>query len=197
MADQLATPADLATLLQVPLDTDPMTLLVECATAVVQAITGQRILQVIDDETILDLDEHDGGPYIVLPERPVTAVGSVVIGATTVTDYSPQLSRNRIWRADGWRSTLIAYTDQPSTVTVVNTHGYPPGHQKLQLARSAVLALAKSCYGNPSGAVRVTIDDYTEAYEAMSAHMDASGFLVKALQRQYGRPVGSVKLVTG
>jgi hypothetical protein len=194
MADQLATPADLASLLQSDLDASTATLLVECATAVVQAITGQRIVQVTETTT-LDLDGYDGGPYLVLPQRPVTAVTAVLIGATLVTDYSPQLSRNRLWRADGWRSTLVNYYDQPSTVDVTNTHGYPAGHQKLQLARGAVLALARGAYANPSGATRVTIDDYTEAYEAMAAQMDGSPFLVKALQRQYGQLVGSVQLI--
>jgi hypothetical protein len=198
MADMLATPSDLASLLQQNVDTATATLLIETATAVVQAICGQRIVQVVGDVQILDLDEYDGGLWLNLPERPVTAVTAVLIGATplvTPTDYTVQLSRGRLWRSSGWRSTLLAYYEQPSTVTVTNTHGYPTGHQKLQLARSAVLALCKGAYTNPSGAVRMSIDDYSEAYEAMAAQMEASEFLTAALRRQYGRPVGSVPLV--
>lgn len=199
MADQLATPTDLAVLLQSRLALATATLLVEIGTAVVQNAAGQRIVQVVDDVQVLDVDEHDGGTWLYLPERPVTAISAVSIGATALaagTDYTAQLSRGRIWRATGWRSTLIAYYDQPSTVTVTNTHGHPSGHWKLQFARSAVLGLIRSAYPNPGGASRITIDDYTEAYDRISAQMEASPNLRAALQRQYGRPVGSAKLIT-
>jgi|SRR5690349_23070007 len=195
MADQLATPSDLASLLQQDVDTATATLLIEASTAVVQAVTGQRIVQVVGDIVTLDLDEYDDGLYLNLPERPVTAVTTVTIGATAVTDYSTQLRRARLWRAYGWRSTLVAYPDQPSLVTVTYTHGYAAGHQRLQLARSAVLQLAASVYANPGGATREQIDDYAVAYEAASARMDASPSLANLLRRQYGQPTGSVRLV--
>jgi hypothetical protein len=194
VADQLATPSDLASALQSDRDASTATLLIECATAVVQAVTGQRIIQVTET-VILDLDGYDGGIYLPLPERPVTAVTSAAIGATAVTDFSAQFSRGRLWRAYGWRSTLIAYYNQPSTVTVNYTHGYAPGSQKLQLARSAVLSLAMGAYSNPSGASREAIDDYSIQYGEMSSSLDASPFLVSALRRQYGLPVGSIRLM--
>jgi len=193
MADQLASPADLASLLQQDVDTSTATLLVECATAVVQAIVEQRIVEVTET-VVLDLDGFDGGVYLPLPQRPVTAVTSVLIGATPITDYTPQFSRGRLWRAFGWRSLLIAYYNQPSTVTLNETHGYPAGHQKLQLGRHAVLSLARGAYSNPSGATREAIDDYSVQFEAMSAQAEASPFLVAALKRQYGLPPGSVRL---
>jgi hypothetical protein len=193
MADQLATPADLASALQSDLDASTATLLIECATAVVQAIAGQRIVQVTETVT-LDLDGYDGGVYLPLPERPVTAVTSASVGATAVTDYSVQLSKGRLWRALGWRSTLLAYPDQPSTVTVAYTHGYAAGSQKLQLARSAVLSLAMGAYSNPSGATREQIDDYSVAFDVMSSRMEAAPFLRDRLRQQYGLPPGSVRL---
>lgn len=196
MADQLATPSDLAARLQSDLDLSTATLLIEAATAVVQAVTGQRIVQVVDDEVTLDIDNLDRGAYLELPERPVTAVSEVLIGATAVTDYSTALRRARLWRADGWHSTLTAYVTQPSTVTVTYTHGYPTGHQRLQLARAVVLGLAAAVYTSPAGATQVRIDDYTESFEAMSARMEASPFIAKALRRQYGRPPGSAVLVS-
>lgn len=193
MADQLATPVDLAALLQQDLDASTANLVIEIATAVVQAEVGQRIVEVEDDEVTLDLDGYDSGPHLRLPERPVTAVGTVLIGATTVTDFSPQLRRGQLWRADGWRSTLVTYFSQPTTVTVTYTHGYPAGHQKLQLARGATLSLAKGWYSNPSGAVREAIDDYQVAFEEMSSNI--TKFMSTALRKQYGRPPGSVPLV--
>lgn len=197
MADQLADPADLASILQAAtVDAYTATMLVEIGTAVVQAETGQRIVQVVDDVMELDLDEYDGGSWLVLPERPVTAVSSVLIGATAVTDYQVQKRRSRLWRAMGWRSTLIYYPDQPSTVTVTCTHGYATGHQKLQLARGTVLSMISGLYDNPGGASSVKIDDYAATYAAMERQLAASPNLVSLLHRQYGSRSGSVRLVT-
>lgn len=196
MADQLATPEDLAALLQQNLDRATAELLIQCATAVVQnAAGGQRILEVVDDVATIYLDNYDNSLWLTLPQRPVTEVSSVSIGATLVTDWSPQYNRNRIYRPDGWRSTLIAYPDQPSAVTVTYTHGYPDGDQRLQLARSAVLTFAAQGYTNPSAATREQIDDYAVQYSDMSARMEASPTLVKALRQAYGRSGSSVHLI--
>lgn len=195
MADLLATPSDLASLLQQDLDTATATLLLQAATAVVQATVGQRLVQVANDVVALDLDENDSGPYLDLPERPVTAVTTVLVGGTAVTDYSPQLRRNRLWRAYGWRSPLTYYPSQPSQVTVTYSHGYAPTDQRLQLARSATLQLAASAYANPGGAIREQIDDYSVAYEAAATRMEASPSLAGLLRKQYGRGPRSVRLV--
>lgn len=200
MADQLATAADLALIPGVDPDLSEATktLLIECATAVVQAVCGgQRIVEVVDDVVTLDLDGADGGLYLALPQRPVTAVSSVLIGSTAITDFTPQLGRGRLWRASGWRSTLLAHPmSQPSDVTVTYTHGYPEGDQRLQLARSAVLSLAAGpASGATAGVSREQIDDYAVQYEAMAARMEASQFLVERLRAQYGRPPRSTRLV--
>jgi hypothetical protein len=124
--DLLATTSDLAAVLQIAeadLKTSTAQVLLETATAVVQAVTGQRIVEVVDDEVVLDADEFDGGLYLNLPQRPVTAVGAVLVGATAVTDVSSQLRRSRLYRAGGWRSANC--WSSPSTVTVTYTHGYP------------------------------------------------------------------------
>lgn len=172
-------------------------MLIECATAVVQASCGQRIVEVVDDEVTLDLDDWDGGLHLYLPERPVTAVAAVKIGATTVTDFSTSLRRGSLWRAGGWRSTLVAYSDQPSTVWVKYTHGYQVGDQRLQLARRTVLGMAGPYYPNPTSATQVAIDDYRAVFEAMTTQMESSPFLQQLLRKQYGRPSGSVVLVKG
>jgi hypothetical protein len=202
MADQLATAADLAAVLQLPveeLNAATAALLLESATAVVQAAAGgQRIVQVVNDEVVLDLDEHDTSRYLDLPQRPVTAVSSVQMGDTTVTDWVAQLRRGRLWRSNGWRSaTLLQHDGAPSTVTVVYTHGYPPGDQRLQLARGAVLGLAAGAYAAPAGAKQERIDDYSVTYDAMASQLGASPALEARLRQQYGRPPGSVALLSG
>lgn len=196
MADMLASPEDLASALKMDVDTATATLWAEVGTAVVQATAGQRIVRVVNDTVTIDLDPCDRSAYLDLPERPVVSVASATVGATTVTDFTPQLSRGRIWRSLGWRSATLLDYRAPSTATVVYTHGYLPTDQKIQLARGAVLSLVAVAYENPTGATSERIDDYAVAYAAAQAAMDASPALAALLRRQYGRPARSVKLVT-
>lgn len=195
MADQLATPTDLAARLQEDVDRATAETLIEGATAVVQAAVGQRLVQVVDDTVVLDLGDYDSGSRLALPERPVTAVSAVLIGATPVTDFVAELSRGRLYRSAGWRSASTPYAGGPSTVTVTYTHGFPVGDQRLQLARVAVLSLAAAAYSNPSGVSREQIDDYAVAYEGAAAQMQAPPALVAMLRKRYGRPARSVRLV--
>jgi hypothetical protein len=196
MADMLATPADLASLLQVPqVDTASATLALELATSLIQAAAGQRIVQVVNDVAVLDVDADDCGAWLALPEGPVTAVSSVMVGALPVSDFTVQLRRGRIYRPYGWRSATVAYWNAPSTVTVTYTHGYASGDQRLELARSVALSLASSAYGNPSGAVREQIDDYAVQYDAAATGLQIAPALADALRRRYGRPTGSVLMV--
>jgi len=185
MADMLATPEDLASLLQQDLDTATATLVIEAATAVVQAACGQRIVQVVDDESEL-MGTTDS--WLPLPQRPVTAVASVTVDGHPVTDWARFGSR--LFRRDGWASCPHV----PSSVVVVNTHGYPPGSQELQLARSAVLSLAAGAYAAPAGVAREQIDDYSVQYEAASAALEASPALKASLRRQYGQRGGLVRV---
>jgi hypothetical protein len=189
MADQLCAPEDLASLLEMDLDAYKATMLVEAGTAVVQATVGrppQRIVEVTDDEVTL---MGTTAAWLHLPQRPVSAVSSVNIDdadddLVEGTDF--KRFGSRLWRACGW---AICWTE-PSTVVVTYTHGYPEGDQGLQLARGAVIALIKGVYDNPTGATQVRIDDYSAAYAALSAQMDASPFLAANLRRQYGAGVG-------
>lgn len=209
MADQLATPEDLASALQQDLDLATATLLVECATAVVQEAAGQRIVQVVDDQlTIMGTSDS----WLDLPQIPVTAVSAVTLDGSDVSDW--KLIGNRLWRSCGWQTNLgqswwppspdrgFAYYNnrvpEPSVVALTVTHGYATGAQELQLARSAVLSLATKVYSNPSGLISESIDDYSASFAssvaAMSAAMDASPYLKQALRRQYGRRGGLVRI---
>lgn len=194
MADQLATSADLTTLLGPGVVVDPAraTLLIECATAVVQAAAGgQRIVQVVGDvaELVVGADA-----WLELPQQPVTAVTSAAIdGGTALTvGTGYKVFGGWLWRSTGWAA--VSY--EPSSVSVVYTHGYPPGHQALQLARSAVLGLIRDVAALPgaAGIKSESIDDYAVTYAAMSASMDASSPLKTALHKQYGRRAGLVKI---
>lgn len=197
MADMLVTVSELASFLQKDLDTASATLAIEIATGLVQGAAEQRIVRVADETVTLDLDEHDCGLWLNLPERPVVSVGTVLVGATAVTDFTSQLRRGRLFRAYGWRSATLPYWNAPSTVTVTYTHGYATGDQKLQVARAATLALAAVAHENSTGVTSEQIDDYAVRYEAAAARLEAAAALKAALRRSYGRPAGSALLVRG
>jgi hypothetical protein len=194
MADLLATASDLASLLQKDVDTASATLALEVSTAVVQAAAdGNRIVQVINDTETIDLDPEFCGRYLSLPNRPITAVTSVTIGATSVTDFVAQLSKRRIWRLLGWRPTPWVW--QPWTVTVVYTHGLVAGDQRLQLARGETLALARGLFTNPDGTIREQIDDYQVAYAEAEAALDARPAAKARIRRMYGRRAAMVRIL--
>lgn len=197
MADQLATPDDLALLLEradISVSTDKAILLIECATAVIQAVTSQRIVWVEDDEITIDLDALDRGrQYLDLPEQPVTAVTAVTINGMAVQNW--RLSRGRVWRPYGWHLPREGmWVDMPYQAGFVYSHGLPVGHQQLQLARSSTLGMIKSAYSNPTGATRIQIDDYLVHYEALAGRMEQSPGLAALLRRQYSRPPRSAVL---
>lgn len=195
MADQLCTPEDLASALQSDLDAATATLWVEVCTAVVQEAAGnQRIIQVAGATITL---AGYTSRWLDLPQIPVTSVTSATLDGTLLTAVSPggsadgyRLVGNRLWRTNGWQT----YAGEPSSVVVVNTHGYATGSQDLQLARGAVIALAQTAYSNPSGATSEKIDDYAVAYEKAAAAMEGMTHLKAALKRKYGRRGGLVRI---
>lgn len=192
MADQLATPESLASLLQMDLDASSANLVIEIATAVTQEAAGpQRLVQVVGESiTLLGTAES----WLDLPERPVTAVTSVSVDGVALAEGvgTGMYKRfgSRLWRDIGW----AARPGTPSTVDVVYTHGYPAGHQRLELARGATLSIARAPYVGTDGKIRESIDDYTYAYEACAAEMAASPNLRRALRRQYGQRAGLVRI---
>lgn len=186
MADQLATPQDLASLLQ--LDYTALTaaqqatmlMVVELATAKVQrAAGGQRIVDVTDT-AVIDVDPWECDLYLPLPQLPVRSVESVAIDGTAVTDW--RLSKQMLYRTAGWRASRV----EPTQVTVAYTHGYPAGSQWLQLARDHTLALARMPFENPSGVKSEHIDDYQVSYAEADARMQMTEWMRQAIADAYG-----------
>lgn len=196
MADQLATPADLASLVQGDVDTATATLIIEACTAVVQAAAdGMRIVRVTSEAaTVTGTTEQ----WLPLPQIPVAAVSTVTLDGVALTAGLPgsggttyRLVGNRLWRGCGWQT----YCGEPSTVSFVHTYGYATGDQKLQLGRGTVLSLGRGLLANPSGASSEKIDDYAVAYEKASAALDASPALKALIRKQYGRKAAMVRVV--
>lgn len=195
MADQLATPEQLASALQQSLDRATADVWLNACTAVVQeAADNQRILQVVDDPfTIMGLTSR----WLALPQIPVTAVSLITLDGTALTAVSPggavtgyRRVGNKLWRSAGWQT----YAEEPSQVGGLCTHGYAVGDQNLEFARGAVLSIARLAYDNPSGAQSEKIDDYAIAYEKAAAVMEASPNLRRSLAKKYGRRGGLVRL---
>jgi hypothetical protein len=195
VADQLASPADLASLVQQDVDTASATLAVEVCTAVVQAAAdGQRIVQVVGDAaTIVGSTEQ----YLRLPQFPVSAVSAVTLDGVALTAGAPgsgsstyRLVGDRLYRGCGWQT----YCGEPSAVAFTYTHGYATGRQELQLGRGAVLSLGRGLFVNPSGVISEKIDDYAVAYAAASAALEASPALKAAIRKQYGPKARMVRI---
>lgn len=191
MADQLATPEQLASFLQSDLDAATADVVLDAATSIVQAAARQRLVLVEDDEITL-IGTTDS--WLFLPERPVVEVTSIELDGEALTvgdDLKEYLGEAaRLWRWCGWAECAW----RPSTVVITYSHGYAAADQRMELARSAVLTLAATPYSNPSGASQVKIDDYAEVYSALAARMEAARGLKAALKSQYGRRSGLVRI---
>jgi hypothetical protein len=188
MADQLATPGDLASLLQKDVDTASAVLALEVCTAVVQAaVDGQRIVRATNTEVVYGTRDR----LLRLKQQPIVSITSVTYNGTLLTAGTAwsnwRLSPLGPWRNLGWAE----YCDGPVPATVVYVSGYDPAgsdsdKQNLQLGRGAVLSLTRGLFENPAGVVREQIDDYAVAYDAAQAALDAAPSLKALLRKQYG-----------
>lgn len=192
MADQIVAPAEIEAFLGVT-STEADRLATQ-ATSLVQEATGQRLVEVTDEQiTIMGTTDS----WLALPETPVTDVSAVEIDGEAVTDY--KLVGSRLWRACGWSSptTNTVKVYEPSLVTVTYTHGYADGAQRLERARTAVFGLCVELHENPTGSSGgYSIDDYREgsAGGAGESGVKVPDGVAAALRRYYGRSAGLVRL---
>jgi hypothetical protein len=188
MADQLATPQDLASFLQLGAYASltaakqaTIVMLVELATSKVQrAAGGQRILEATSTGTVIDLPPGYDDQYVPLPQRPVRSVASVLLNGTAVTDF--YVRSHSLWRLSGW----TGWSSVPPQITTTYGHGHPAGSQALQFARTTVMELARGGWGNPLGQTSKAIDDYRVTYAEADARMVLPQPTVEALAQQYG-----------
>ena len=187
----LATADDLQTLIDdAGLDEARATLLLELSTGQVQAVAGQRLVLVEDDEAEMFVYS---GRWLELKERPVSDVSSLTIdGGGEVTDYKRPAGSATLWRRCGW----APCPDEPSVVAVTYSHGYASDDQRLQFARGACLGIARLALNAPTGPIESeSIDDYRVQYAAAVAWaMEQSPYLRKALKQTYGTRAGLVRM---
>lgn len=174
MADMLATPTELAGKLQRDLDTYSATQALEQATGSIQDLLGQRVLQVLNDTVTFD-----GGERVLwLPQRPVTAIGSVSTLDRWGTVYAPVLGVD--YRVRGLRRLIWSGYGSvwPEEVTVTYSHGFTVDAVPPAIKREC-LTIAASLYDNPErlksetvGGVSWTAADLTgeERQAVLAAH---------------------------
>lgn len=182
MADMLATVEDLASLLQVgDLDRSTATLLIETATARVQAAAGGQRIVDLTDTALIDVDDPtQWSQWLDLPQYPIRSVATVVIDGAAVTDFL--LRKQKLWRLNGWLTNFWS----PSQTAVTYSHGYQAGSQYLQLGRQMTLSLAASVIANPSQLMSEAIDDYKVQFAEAASRMELSEFSRKAIRDAYG-----------
>lgn len=178
----IATPAQLASRLQMDVDTSTAQLAIDSAFGLVQAIARQQFVFVAQETVIL----KGGERVLTLPERPlmidsgsnqltVTELGEfgaidiLMVENQTYSRVGNELTRGYPW---WWNSTqrLMGY---PRTrpigvwaprVQVTYSHGYvdpfPADLVSVVLDAGAVL------YDNPTALRSITVDDYTETKAA-------------------------------
>jgi hypothetical protein len=185
-----AIPADLATYLQreafaAGAETTSAQLALDVATSVVIARTGQTFTAVTGD--VVTLDTH-GDEDVFLPQRPVTAVTSVVTrdrGSTVTTART----LNTDYEVRGDRLRWVGIGAWPYEVTVTYDHGYTTIPDDV---KGATLAVAAEIHTNPEGLARSAIDDAQDAHEW--ADDSPAERMLKLVARRYGRKPLTVRV---
>jgi hypothetical protein len=179
---------ELASLLQMDLDTATATLARDTATALVEEVTGP----VESRTSTVNLPIYANGT-IDLPADVVTGITSVAIDETAQTF---------VWPRPFPRILLTDYTppawDEWTYAEVVFTHGYPVVPP---LITAIALQVAARCYQLPTAppvGVTVEIDDYRESTSASSGDADGAAVTLTAQERRALQSISSKHaVVTG
>lgn len=186
-----ADPADLAAYLRTaPFEDDPdeeaaAQLALDIATSVVVARTGQTFAAVTGD--VVTLDTYPGED-VRLPQRPVTAVTSVVTrDRGSVVTTSRTLNTDYEHRGDRLR--WVGIGSWPYEVTVTYSHGYATIPDDV---KGATLAVAAEIFDNPEGLSRSGLDDDTAQHEW--ADDSPAEKMLKLVANRYGRKPLTVRI---
>ncbi|MGP3686528.1 hypothetical protein ACTVZO_17780 [Streptomyces sp. IBSNAI002] len=164
----------------------------EVASAAVRDAAGGPVSQATSTVVL----EGEAGQWLRLPGLPVTAVASVEIGGTAVTDW--RLRSGMLWRAGGWSS-----GDGPCEVEVTYTHGLPTVPADIVDLVCRMTAAALAAYrSEPDGmglAARDVrserIGDYSVTYgdAGLITEMELPDYLVERLAARFGGGAGVVR----
>lgn len=182
-----ATAAELAAMMQAPVDAATADLALASASAVIRRWTRQTITRVVDDTVtlrVLDCSE------LVLPQRPVVSVSEVKVNALVLNDWV--LSGDRLLRTGGWHRLpgTTTYPD-PGLVQVTYTHGWDEIPDDV---RGVCLDLAASTVSNPGMLRQESIDDYSRTLAAESLGLGGLSSTHKEMLGDFRRRMGTVGL---
>lgn len=177
------TPAELASALQMDVDTATATLAIAKAESLVRSYTGQTISAVASHTVSLD---GVTDVWLALPQRPVTAVTLVKVDGVTVTDWT--LRRNRLYRAAGW---CVSSAGLPTQVDVTYAHGFAVVPEDV---RTVTLEVAARAYSNPKGFTSETAGPFAYSRDTASAALLMDERLVL---RRYRRPAPAIQMLRG
>ena len=182
-----ATAAELAAMVQAPVDAAAADLALASASAVIRRWTRQTITRVTDDVAQLRVINCD---ELVLPQRPVVSVSEVKVNALVLNDWV--LSGDRLLRTGGWRYLpgTSTYPD-PGIVQVTYTHGWDEIPDDV---RAVCLDLASSTVSNPGMLRQESIDDYSRTLAAESLGLGALSEAHKSMLGDFRRRIGTVGL---
>lgn len=182
-----ATAAELAAVMQAPVDSAAADLALASASAVIRRWTRQTITKVIDDVVTLRVIRCD---ELVLPQRPVVSVSEVKVNALVLNDWV--LSGDRLLRTGGWHRLpgTTTYPD-PGLVQVTYTHGWAEVPDEV---RAVCLDLASATLANPSMLRQEAIDDYSRTFAAESLGLGGLTDGHKEILRSFRPSWGSVGL---
>lgn len=182
-----ATAAELAAMVQAPVDAAAADLALASASAVIRKWTRQTITRVVDD--VVKLRVIDCGE-LVLPQRPVVSVSEVKVNALILRDWV--LSGDRLLRTGGWHHLpgTSSYPD-PGIVQVTYTHGWDEIPDDV---RAVCLDLAASTVSNPGMLRQESIDDYSRTLASESLGLGSLSDTHKELLGDYRRRIGTVGL---
>ncbi|NEB92444.1 hypothetical protein [Streptomyces bauhiniae] len=181
-----ATAADLAAVMQAPVDADAAAVALASASAVIRKWARQDISLVVDDVVRLRVIDCEA---LVLPQRPVVSVSDVRVGSLVLSDWV--LSGDRLLRAGGWHR-LPGTTSYPGAGLVQVT--YTHGEEDPAVARAVCLDLASSTMANPSMLRQEAIDDYSRTFASESLGVGSLSETHKELLADYRRRVGTLGL---
>jgi len=157
VSDPFATAAELSQFIGNPEPTDlaRMQLFLDLASAEIRRFTAQTLSEVALDVVILPATDWD---RLILPERPVTAVSSVLVGVSGYTNY--RFSRAGI---------IYDLNEAPWTdgATVTYTHGYIESTDEYKAIKGTCLEAASRAY---------TLNERSASEAMGSTLMESSGY---------------------
>jgi hypothetical protein len=145
----LATPADLATLTNLPEDNPRLLIALSRASDRFRQDVGHPVHKIEDETVLLD---GDGSDFLFLPAAPFTDI-EVEVDGVAVTDYEANRRTGVLRRRSRW-------PEGTGNISVVYSHGYDPipgGIQDAVLEQASVLAtIAAGVQSETAGPQQVT-----------------------------------------